>query len=972
MKKFSSEKQEFFKFTICKILEMHNEIMRSDSAYKPEEFECQEVFFNRLMTFDNKPSSYKKAAVSKIKKQGFPDSFFNTFDRNRNRVNKFVDNVINILESEFSSESLDELANSIEEEARNNKRTGKLKELKTVNQLGSYKYISNAIRKSLEYVIEESPVDYTLVSERPRSISGFVGRTVELKKIEQCLADEQYVVLSGMGGVGKTVLAREYLAEHKSEYDIIKTVTFDTNMDTTIASIECRGLPDGMKVKERCKEIIKLLNKAEEKAILLIDNFLDKGKECINDRNYLNQLIRRLKCKVIITTRMESSSAIKIAEMDDEDLGTLFLNQLQNRTEHVELFMSKMNELLDVLHHHTLLAELSGKVFDKLDISPEKFIAIMQGEDPQYPKNSVESSKDNTDTRRSISAHLDTLFSLAGLDEYKVRILLDFSLLPSDKMISTHIAARWFSPYCEDDFEAMNILGWLQYSYDEDERFNTVGLHPLIAETIRRQNVFGHCGFERELRNIESFAYCYFTESSGNLDSTLCSAVTKVKVDSEVLRVCKSHVCIWLVYNGKSELAYKIYQNSDDKLSFLSETYGWLSEFSDYDPELKQIIECKRRENEEKIEILTKKIGDPFKDFNKEAYEIAVSDDPGTKLEYDNIFIRTRLATADHIFSELKYKFTDECQNRLRSMIYSYHSIQEFFSLPGDIDSVTYLKFLRDQIEVTDIHDTRFYKTVFEAVGESGRAKEVSFYNDIYALRDLLICAAHIEYIKEIRSCIKKYRQHQSDTSKEKASLLISEWNAFLTTYCSEIDRSKRIQWDIHLAYCYCDMAEFDECTRILNQYKMIEIKDMPRAYIELKILEYYMSSCIKICDYTSGTITEYPSTIMEMLLKKSDNIISFIDSQTKTLKALNTSKLNLYLTAMRAVSYVFYHLSNVIRDFSISSDLRNNSKMLLCFIDVRDDIIGKELSDYNDVAYVSKYYGCFRLILDCMKAKGM
>lgn len=61
MKKFSSEKQEFFKFTICKILEMHNEIMRSDSAYKPEEFECQEVFFNRLMTFDNKPGSYKKS-----------------------------------------------------------------------------------------------------------------------------------------------------------------------------------------------------------------------------------------------------------------------------------------------------------------------------------------------------------------------------------------------------------------------------------------------------------------------------------------------------------------------------------------------------------------------------------------------------------------------------------------------------------------------------------------------------------------------------------------------------------------------------------------------------------------------------------------------------------------------------------------------------------------------------------------------
>lgn len=131
---------------------------------------------------------------------------------------------------------------------------------------------------------------------------------------------------------------------------------------------------------------------------------------------------------------MASNSAIKLSELSDSELGELFINQLKNRNQHCSFFRDDLSDLLEILHRHTLLVELSGKVFDKLDMDPAEFMEIMRGDDPQYPSDRVELKKDQSTSRKSVSDHLDTLFSLAGLSESNKRMLMDFSLLSSDAM----------------------------------------------------------------------------------------------------------------------------------------------------------------------------------------------------------------------------------------------------------------------------------------------------------------------------------------------------------------------------------------------------------------------------------------------------------------------------------------------------------------------------------------------------------
>lgn len=435
---------------------------------------------------------------------------------------------------------------------------------------------------------------------------------------------------------------------------------------------------------------------------------------------------------------MASNSAIKLSELSDSELGELFINQLKNRNQHCSFFRDDLSDLLEILHRHTLLVELSGKVFDKLDMDPAEFMEIMRGDDPQYPSDRVELKKDQSTSRKSVSDHLDTLFSLAGLSESNKRMLMDFSLLSSDAMINVRTAERWFSPYCKDDFEEMSIFGWLQSSYDENHDSYKYGIHSLIAETIRRNNAFINCDFRCELRNVESFSYNYYAVGNRALAEPLYSVVTKVKAKLRELRFCKSRVCFCLSYIGRKDLAYAIYQVSDDKLDFTNDVYGWLKQFSDNDPQLKSIIQSKENEYDQGERKDNDCIDELIEFNNEKVYHEIISKSPCKKLRYDDRFIRTRLMTADRYFSELKLAELPECTKGLRMLIYSYHSPEAFYSIPSDVDGNTYLKFILEQFSCSRIEDTIFYKTVAEASEVGTEYNGVAFYNDIYALKSIV------------------------------------------------------------------------------------------------------------------------------------------------------------------------------------------------------------------------------------------
>lgn len=62
----------------------------------------------------------------------------------------------------------------------------------------------------------------------------FVGRQDDLEEINEILAKNQLVFLSGIGGIGKTELAKQYAYRHRTQYDTVVFAVYEKNIESLV------------------------------------------------------------------------------------------------------------------------------------------------------------------------------------------------------------------------------------------------------------------------------------------------------------------------------------------------------------------------------------------------------------------------------------------------------------------------------------------------------------------------------------------------------------------------------------------------------------------------------------------------------------------------------------------------------------------------------------------------------------------
>ena len=78
---------------------------------------------------------------------------------------------------------------------------------------------------------------YQLIGSMVYPDSSFIGREQELDKISECLNSvENKVFLVGMGGMGKSEIARMYLKRNIQNYDVVLLITFTETLVETISN----------------------------------------------------------------------------------------------------------------------------------------------------------------------------------------------------------------------------------------------------------------------------------------------------------------------------------------------------------------------------------------------------------------------------------------------------------------------------------------------------------------------------------------------------------------------------------------------------------------------------------------------------------------------------------------------------------------------------------------------------------------
>lgn len=338
--------------------------------------------------------------------------------------------------------------------------------------------------KQLDKIIELSyPKEPFLKSSLPNVSGFFTGRDSEIKEIHKRLQENKVLFLSGIGGIGKSELAKHYADKHKDSYDAIIFAPFLQDIQTMVTDDSYVQIHNFFQYPEekpneyferKMRELAGLCN---ERTLIIVDNF-DTTKDENLDR-FLS-----LKCKMLITTRRDFSEAYTDSQLD---LGTL-TNPFDVFNEHYKKSLSNderkcVDEIIEIVCGHTMTVELLAKQMMAGRVKSEKMLEkLKDGGISESGKEKVfHANEKGKISRESTYDHIQALFNLSDIDEDKKYVLANLSLIPH-----TGISSELFKEWCEiEDFNTINNLtieGWIRWDREKDY----ISLHPLVSEVVQK------------------------------------------------------------------------------------------------------------------------------------------------------------------------------------------------------------------------------------------------------------------------------------------------------------------------------------------------------------------------------------------------------------------------------------------------------------------------------------------------------
>jgi len=346
----------------------------------------------------------------------------------------------------------------------------------------------NAIEKLK--VLRKEHVIHDNRKEHPPS-KHFVGRESKLKEIDNKLQNYSYVILAGMGGTGKTELAKKYAWDNQGKYDKIQFVSFNENLLSTIASIE---LDNDEKSDVNIFQIkMSALEKCDEKTLIIIDNY-----DVPDDKNF-DKFVSH-KYNVIFTSRVTPQDEYKENEIDissmenKDDLLKLFYAYYNPKLKTEEVKEEEKATVYEIIKHvqgHTMTVMLIALAMKEDEIEPKDMLErLKKGLDTQLTDYPVK--KDDEYSYKTMYGHIKTLFDIAKIrtnDNY-VFIMTNMAIVPYTGMdkntfydwaLKERYESNEYNSRNRSDLEVLIRRGWIK------ENNHAISLHPVISEVANKE-----------------------------------------------------------------------------------------------------------------------------------------------------------------------------------------------------------------------------------------------------------------------------------------------------------------------------------------------------------------------------------------------------------------------------------------------------------------------------------------------------
>jgi NB-ARC domain len=382
--------------------------------------------------------------------------------------------------------------------------------------------LSGIYRKKLRYNIPYRP-DY------------FVGREKKLVEIHERLTGinserQNILLLSGIGGMGKTTLMQEYLYQDNclEYFNGIVVISVNKNLQsaflTGVAAALAIDLKNYPQQEKQIEVVLEAMRQADGNNLLVVDNI---NAEDFDDLVAIKSQFTKAGWKVLITTRTEPNgfSILRVDELDIVEATFLFTHhyvpeQVDNYNKEAMLeyikkadLQESIDKLLVHITKHTLLTELLAKFGKKRGLDVADLYELLKKEDFRNKdlQTMVEigphagSTFREEQKRQKIHQYLLGLFETEYLinktgdkekDEEnaaKATMLHFFSVLPSDDAPIGDLKTLWrvdksTEIIFEDRLDELKQIGWIQgkqqlfYTASSQNLFYK--MHPLVQEVV--------------------------------------------------------------------------------------------------------------------------------------------------------------------------------------------------------------------------------------------------------------------------------------------------------------------------------------------------------------------------------------------------------------------------------------------------------------------------------------------------------